>query len=162
MQKSLRDGDIIPIGIGYYAAPEAARLLKTTPRNITRWLPGYSYKDANGVVVRAPPLWRPQLTALGESLEIGFHDLIELRFVLAFLSHHVGLNVIRRCLENARRFIGEERPLSTHRFRTDGRSIFLESLREICRRGEGNSKCCGSQDQANGLQAGDRADIPRP
>jgi hypothetical protein len=38
--------------------------------------------------------------------------------------------VIRRCLENARAIVGEERPFSTHRFRTDGRSVFLESLRE--------------------------------
>ena len=109
MQKSLRGADIVPIGIGYYTAPEAARLLKTTPRNISRWLGGYAYRGANGEIVEAPPLWRPQLPRLGDSLEIGFHDLIELRFVLAFLNQNVGLNVIRRCLENARRIIGEER-----------------------------------------------------
>ena len=130
MQKSLRDADIVPIGIGYYTAPEAARLLKTTPRGITRWLRGYSYKGADGAVVQAPPLWRPQIPRLGDGLEIGFHDLIELQFVLAFLNHNVGLNVIRRCLDNARKIIGEERPLSTHQFRTDGKSIFLESLRD--------------------------------
>ncbi len=50
MQKGLRDGDIVPIGIGYYTVPEAARLLKTMPRNISRWLRGYSYKDAGGAV----------------------------------------------------------------------------------------------------------------
>lgn len=130
MQKSLRDADIVPIGIGYYTAPEAARLLKTTSRTISRWLRGYSYGDADGAVVHAPPLWRPQLPPLGESLEIGFHDLIELRFVLAFLKQDVRLNVIRRCLEKAREIIGEERPFSTRRFRTDGKNIFLESLHE--------------------------------
>ena len=36
--------------------------------------------------------------------------------------------MIRRCLENARAIVGEERPFSTQRLRTDGRSIFLESL----------------------------------
>jgi hypothetical protein len=133
MQKNLRDADVVPIGIGYYTAPEAARLLRTTPRNISRWLGGYSYRG-----VEAPPLWRPQLPRLGDSLEIGFHDLIELRFVLAFLDQNVGLNVIRRCLENARRIIGEERPFSTRRFHTDGKSIFLESLQET-RRSEGSS-----------------------
>lgn len=54
--------------------------------------------------------------------------MIELRFILAFLRHGVGLNVIRRCLENARKIVSDERPFSTHQFRTDG--IFLESLRE--------------------------------
>jgi uncharacterized protein (DUF433 family) len=130
MQKNLRDADVVPIGIGYYTVPEAARLLRAEPRNITRWLGGYSYKRRDGTVVGTEPLWHPQLARIGDSLELGFHDLIELRFVLAFLRHNVGLNVIRRCLENARRIVGEERPLSTNRFRTDGRSIFLESLLE--------------------------------
>ena len=58
------DGDVVPIRIGYYTASEAARLLKTTPRNISRWLGGYSYRDADGAVVQAPPLWRPQLPRL--------------------------------------------------------------------------------------------------
>ena len=89
--------------------------------------------NGRGAAALASPLPR-----LGDSLEIGFHDLIELRFVLAFLKQNVGLNVIRRCLENARAIIGEERPFSTHRFRTDGKSIFLETLREV-KESEGSS-----------------------
>jgi uncharacterized protein (DUF433 family) len=130
MQESLRDAEIVPIGVGCYTAPEAARLLKTKPRNISRWLGGYSYKDRGGNIINVAPLWSPQLPRLVDRLEIGFRDLIKLRFVLAFMQHGVGLNVIRRCLENARKIIGPERPFSTHRFRTDGNSIFLESLRE--------------------------------
>src|SRR5271163_2031063 len=131
MQKIIRGADIIPIGIGDYTAPEATRLLKTTPRNISRWLGGYSYRRNDGAVVRAAPLWVPQLPRLGEHLELGFRDLIELRFVMAFLEHNVGLNIIRRCLENARSIIGDDRPFSTNRFRTDGKSIFLESLSQL-------------------------------
>lgn len=129
MQKALSGADIVPIGVGYYTAAEAARLLKTKPRVISRWLGGYSYKSSDGSVVKSTPLWRPQLPQLGDSLEIGFRDLIELRFVLAFIRRGVGLNVIRRCLDTARNIIGEERPFSTHQFQTDGKSIFLESLR---------------------------------
>jgi uncharacterized protein (DUF433 family) len=130
MQESLHDVNIVPIGVGYYTAGEAARLLKTPPRNIARWLGGYSYKSRDGNTIKTTPLWMPQLPRLGDSLEIEFRDLIELRFVLAFMKQGVGLNVIRRCLDNARKIIGEERPFSTHEFRTDGKSIFLESLRE--------------------------------
>ena len=130
MSKSLQDANVIPLGIGYYTTADAARLLKTSQRNIVRWLGGYSYRNVHGDVTKAPPLWRPQLPRFDEALEIGFHDLIELRFVLAFLGGDVGLNVLRRCLENARAILGVERPLSTRRFRTDGKSIFLESLRE--------------------------------
>src|SRR5690606_39213306 len=32
------------VGVGSYTAPEAARLLKTSPRNINRWLGGYTYR----------------------------------------------------------------------------------------------------------------------
>jgi len=130
MQDSLREAELVPIGVGYYTAAEAARLLKTEPRNISRWLGGYSYRGRDGHIIKTTPLWRPQLPRLDDSLEIGFRDLIELRFVLAFMKHGVGLGVIRRCLDNARKIIGQERPFSTHRFRTDGNSIFLESFRE--------------------------------
>ena len=130
MLETIHETDVVPLGVGYYTVPEAARLLRTAPRNISRWLDGYSYRGADGNMVKSSPLWRAQLPRLGDALEIGFRDLIELRFVLAFLRQNVPLNVIRRCLENARAIVGEERPFSTHRFRTDGRSIFLESLRE--------------------------------
>jgi hypothetical protein len=40
MQRTPRDADIVPIGIGDYTVPEAARLLKVEPRNISRWLGG--------------------------------------------------------------------------------------------------------------------------
>ncbi len=126
MLDSPRDPQILPVGIGCYTAAEAARLLRTSPRQLTRWLGGY----AGGNSGRAPPLWRPQWPRFGTGLEIGFGDLIELRFVLAFLRHGVPLPAIRRCLDRARALDGEERPLSTQRFRTDGRRLFLESLRE--------------------------------
>jgi uncharacterized protein (DUF433 family) len=42
----------------------------------------------------------------------------------------VGLKHIRNCLELAREIVKDDRPFSTQRFRTDGRSIFLESLNE--------------------------------
>ena len=160
MQKSLRNAEIIPVGVGYYTAPEAARLLKTSPRLISRWLGGYSYKSVDGAPAQAPPLWRPQLPRLGATLEIGFRDLIELRFVLAFLRHDIGLNVIRRCLENARKIVDEERPFSTQKFRTDGKSIFLESIAEL-RGSERAPSLRRSQGQPDGLQAGDRTHIPR-
>jgi hypothetical protein len=130
MLETIHETHVVPLGIGYYTVPEAARLLRTAPRNISRWLDGYSYRGADGNMVKSSPLWRAQLPRLGDALEIGFRDLIELRFVLAFLRQNVPLNVIRRCLENARAIVGEERPFSTHRFRTDGTSVFLESLRE--------------------------------
>jgi uncharacterized protein (DUF433 family) len=63
-------------------------------------------------------------------LEIGFRDLIELRFVKAFVEAGVGLKAIRNCLVHARDVVADPRPFATSRFLTDGRTIFLESVRE--------------------------------
>jgi hypothetical protein len=57
MQESLHNAEIVSIGVGYYTAAEAARLLKTTPRNVSRWLGGYSYKGSDGHMVETTPLW---------------------------------------------------------------------------------------------------------
>jgi uncharacterized protein (DUF433 family)/DNA-binding transcriptional MerR regulator len=123
----------VPLGIGYYTVPEAARLLSMPSRNINRWLGGYKY-DAEGRTITMPPLWLPELPAYEGHLELGFRDLIELRFVKAFLDAGLGLKTIRNCLEYARECVNDDRPFSTRQFQTDGRTIFLDSLR---RTGEG-------------------------
>lgn len=118
----------MPLGIGYYTVPEAARLLRVPARNINRWLGGYSYRTGNEET-RQPPLWEPELPRAGVRIELGFRDLIELRFVAAFLGAGLGLRTIRNCLDHARACVKDDRPFSTRRFRTDGRTIFLDSLR---------------------------------
>lgn len=115
------------IGVGSYTAHEAARLLRTPALNVNRWLRGYTYKRG-GEARQMPPLWTTQHIAIEDHLEIGFRDLIELRFVKAFLDAGVGLFAIRNCLDYARECANDERPFSTRRFQTDGRTIFLESI----------------------------------
>jgi uncharacterized protein (DUF433 family) len=63
-------------------------------------------------------------------LELSFRDLIELRFVREFVAAGLGMKTIRRCLDHARELVKTPYPFSTQRFRTDGRTIFLESARE--------------------------------
>ncbi|NEU13053.1 hypothetical protein G3T14_13010 [Methylobacterium sp. BTF04] len=117
-----------PLGIGYYTVSEAARLIRMPARNINRWLGGYAFKSA-GKAGRMPPLWTPELPADGDHLELGFRDLIELRFVQAFIEKDLDLRVIRSCMEHARTYVSDDRPFSTRKFQTDGRTIFLDSLR---------------------------------
>ena len=78
-----------------------------------------------------PPLWTPQLPKFEGRVELGFRDLIELRFVDAFIKAGLGLKAIRRCLEYARECANDDRPFSTQRFKTDGRTIFRESLNQL-------------------------------
>jgi uncharacterized protein (DUF433 family) len=124
-----QQSNVIPLGIGYYSVPEAARLLKMPAINIRRWLGGYRYTRGGDEFVM-PPLWTPQLPRHGEHIELGFRDLIELRFVHAFTKANLSLITIRRCLEFARDVVDDDRPFSTRRFQTDGKTIFLNIARQ--------------------------------
>jgi uncharacterized protein (DUF433 family) len=117
---------LTPLGIGFYSIPEASRLLKLPARNIARWLGGYRFARGQAVTVMQP-LWQPQLPHEDGHIELGFRDLIELRFVKAFLDEGLSILTIRRCLEFARTCVQESHPFSSRRFRTDGRTIFLDS-----------------------------------
>lgn len=118
-----------PIGTGFYTVPEASRLTRVPARNIGRWLGGYHHSN-RGRSVEIPPLWTPQIPRLGDRLELRFRDLVEVRFVQAFVDAGLGLKTIRNCLEYARECAKDDRPFSTRRFQTDGRTIFLDSLRQ--------------------------------
>jgi uncharacterized protein (DUF433 family) len=114
------------LGLGFYSVTDAARLLRMPARNIRRWLAGYSFAR-DGDSHHVPPLWTPDLPRADGQIELSFRDLIELRFVNAFVGAGVGLLAIRNCLHYAREVVDSDRPFSTSKFRTDGRTIFLES-----------------------------------
>jgi uncharacterized protein (DUF433 family) len=118
---------------GAYSASEALRLLnfsragvvRHVSRNtVVRWLQGYDFgPESEG---HSEPLWRPDYHNDNDVIELSFRDLIELRFVKAFRDIGLGLPTIRACYERAAEEVHDDRPFSTQRFRTDGRTIFLE------------------------------------
>lgn len=125
MTKQVRPHEFV--GQGLYTAPEAARLLKTSPAKVRRWLEGHAYtRDGERKII--DPLWRPRLGKVDEQLSLTFRDLIELRFVKAFLDQGLSLQAVRACLNLARQCVGADQPFSTGRFRTDGKTIFLEGI----------------------------------
>lgn len=73
-------------------------------------------------------MWAPEIaqTAFDEPV-IGFRDLLELRLVAAFAKHGVSLKLIRATADFARNEFGTDYPLTTRRFLTDGKTIFLEA-----------------------------------
>ena len=123
------NADAPRLGVGFYTVPEAARLVRMPARNINRWLGGYVFRS-NGKPTRMPPLWTPELPANDDRLELGFRDLIELRFVQAFVREKVDLRIIRACLERARLELRQAHPFATQQFKTDGQTIFLKTLKE--------------------------------
>ena len=108
---------------------EAARLLHIPALNIRRWIGGYSFKNENSSYkAQMPPLWRLQHPKYENHLELGFKDLIELKFVKEFLGHGLTMRTIRTCLEQASKEIDDSHPFTTRRFESDGKTIFLKSL----------------------------------
>lgn len=133
------------LGRGVYGAAEALRLInfqradaahrgaselrrKVSRNTVARWLYGYKHGET-----RSEPLWHPDYTPTEEEtlLEVSFRDLIELRFVKAFRDAGLSLQTIRECFSRAVEAVHDERPFSTLRFRTDGKTIFLKITRDI-------------------------------
>lgn len=113
------------IGTGVYPLRQAARLSGAKPASVRRWLLGYRRKGQD-----YPPIWTPELAKedLGEPV-VSFRDLLELRLVTAFENHGVSLRVIRATAEYARMQFKTDYPLTTKRFLTDGRTIFMEAVK---------------------------------
>ncbi len=112
------------IGVGLYTAGEASLYTGISAKDIRRWMFGYS---AHGV--EHPGLWTPELSFLDEKL-LGFHDLLEIRFVHAFRQHGVSLQAIRSASRQARELFDQQYPFTCKRFQTDGRDIFATVLDE--------------------------------
>ncbi|KQB15310.1 hypothetical protein H9N28_03290 [Rhodobacter capsulatus] len=118
------------VGIGLYTIDEAAKLLKSPTRTVRRWLLGHDFKARNGETRHSPPLWATDLPHADGAAELSFRDLVELRFVRAFVEMGLDIRIVRSCLETARECIQSDRPFSSGRFRTDGKRIFLQSLEQ--------------------------------
>jgi uncharacterized protein (DUF433 family) len=111
-------------GIGLYTLKEAQRFTGAQPREVSRWLFGYRFKEG-----ASDPLWRTQLVGVEEGQKfIGFRDLLELRIVKAFIGHNVPLRVIRAAINSAKDIFSTDYPFTANRFLTDGKSIFYEAL----------------------------------
>lgn len=106
------------VGKGTYTPAEASRLLGVSAPKIRRWLRGHR----NGSRYH-PPLWTPEIR-FDDRVFLGFRDLMEVRVANAFIGYGISPIRIRSAIHRAREIIGDH-PLSTNRFRTDGREIFL-------------------------------------
>ncbi|MFF7705984.1 DUF433 domain-containing protein [Pseudomonas sp. NPDC007930] len=111
-------------GVGIYTPAEAALYTGIPSQHIRRWVFGYRCAG-----VTHPGLWAPELS-LGQSPLLGFHDLLEIRFVHAFRKHGVSLQAIRAASRQATALFDQQYPFTCKRFQTDGRSIFATVLNE--------------------------------
>jgi len=114
---------------GIYTVPDAARLTGVSTGRIRRWLRGYRYTSRQKAYA-SPALWHGQWEPIGHSLALGFLDLIEIRFVDAFLKAGVSWAMLRKAREKAHAMFKVSHPFCTNHFVTDGREIFVELHRE--------------------------------
>lgn len=109
------------IGLGLYTPAEAGRLLHVPASKIARWLRGHDIGEQ-----QYDPLWTPQVSLNDGRIYLGFRDLMEVRIADKFISHGISPQRVRAAILLASEIMGEDRPLSTARFRTDGRDIFFQ------------------------------------
>lgn len=114
------------LSAGIYTIPEAARLTKVSATRIRRWMKGYDFKTRKNEQHHSDPVWTGQLPAIDGQIAVGFRDLMEIRFVEAFIRQGVTWTTMRRAHQAAKAKLNTDHPFCTHRFATDGREILLE------------------------------------
>jgi uncharacterized protein (DUF433 family) len=107
-----------------YQPAEAARLIGISSQRIKRWVLGYSSGSGDNTK-RQPPLWDSRYSEYDDCY-FGFLDLIEIRFVDAFVKAGLSIQAVRTLLLRASEMAQSDYPLSTHLFKTDGKTLFLE------------------------------------
>jgi uncharacterized protein (DUF433 family) len=114
----------IYLNTGIYTVAEAARLTGVSKERIRRWLRGYHSKLRQK---KYSPLWKSQLPPLDNKIALGFLDLIEAKFVDAFLNKGVTWPVIHKVREKAQELYPDnDHPFCTEKFVTDGCQIIRE------------------------------------
>lgn len=114
---------------GIYSISEAARFAGLEASRVRRWLSGYSF-TSSGQRRSSPPVWAGELMPVKGRRAISFRDLIEMRFVDAFLRAGVSWKTIRDVQDLARREFHLDHPFSTNRFRADGRKLVMSAMND--------------------------------
>jgi uncharacterized protein (DUF433 family) len=126
--------DLSFLGIGVYSIPEAARISRVPASYIKRWLWGHKHV-IKGQVHRTDPLWAPQLPAIDDARALTFRDLIEIQFVYRFRQRGISLQTIRKTIGLATELLDKTFPLSSVKFKTDGKKVFAEVIEDPAEKG---------------------------
>ena len=105
---------------GIYTIPEAARLVGTTQPKLRSWLEGNRGAHAAPIIQR-------QLPRVGGLAVLGFLDLIEAKFIRHFTTWFSPQTIRKVSLKLRERHDVDHPFAMDNRFRTDGKTIFVES-----------------------------------
>jgi uncharacterized protein (DUF433 family) len=110
---------------GIYSLGDVSRLTGVSTGRIRRWPRGYRYRSGKKTYT-SPPLWQGQWRPIERCLALGFLDLIEVRFVDAFLHAGISWATMHQARARAQDVFGVSHPFCTCRFVTNGREIFVQ------------------------------------
>lgn len=117
------------LNTGLYTVPEAARLTRISAGKIRRWLKGYDFKSGDRVH-HSDAVWQGELEPMESKLALSFRDLLELRFVDAFIRAGVSWRTMRRAHGRAQKELTTTHPFCSNRVATDGKNILLKQAQE--------------------------------
>jgi Putative DNA-binding HTH domain len=108
-----------------YTIAEAARLCELSKGRVRRWVRGYSFR--RGEEVRnSPPVVHAPHQSESNTVGLDFLDLIEIRYVKAFLDEGVTWPVLRSAHDRASAMLQVDHPFATEKFFTDGQTILTQ------------------------------------
>ena len=117
------------IGHGVYTLAEGERLTGIPRASIRRWTQGHTYRYGNEVRY-TPPAIQSRMEPIDGTPALEFQDLLEVRFLNTFREAGVSWKAIRIASQRAKELLGRHHPFSSRIFKTDGRTILAELVRE--------------------------------
>lgn len=111
------------VGAGIYTIAEAARLTGVSEGRVRRWMKGYSFVRS-GEKRTSLPVFKSHYEPTDRgTIALSFQDLIEVRFVDAFLEAGVSWSNLRAAHLRATDLLQNTHPFATRRFVTDGHTV---------------------------------------
>lgn len=127
--RAVRDRELNLLNTGLYSVPEAARLTRVSVGKIRRWIKGYSFRKGESIR-HSDAVWQGEIKPIDDKLALSFRDLLELRFVDAFIRAGVSWRTMRRAHGKAQEELGTTHPFCSNRIATDGKSILMRQAEE--------------------------------
>lgn len=117
------------LNTGLYTVSEAARLTRIPAGKIRRWIRGYTFRKGESVR-HSDAVWQTEIKPLDDKAALSFRDLLELRFVDAFIKAGVSWVTMRRAHTKAQEELKTTHPFCSKRIATDGKNILLKQAEE--------------------------------
>ncbi len=115
-----------PILSAIYTIAEAARLCGLSTGRVRRWVRGYSFRRGEDIRSSPPVVRTPRQISEKNTVGLDFLDLIEIRYVKAFVEAGVSWHVLRAAHGRASEMLRVDRPFATEKFFTDGQTILTQ------------------------------------